>query len=70
MLALMPVPCIFTSLGVLGVCGLCLLIRAAILAFSSAHLLASFSLISFSICNCLAFSACSLQFILVVFQFL
>ena len=60
MSALMPVPGVFTSSGVLGVHDLCLSIRAAILAFSRAHLLASFSLISFSICNCLAFSAGSL----------
>ena len=44
------------------VCDLCLSIRAAILAFSSVCLLASFSFISFFICNHLAFSACSLLF--------
>ena len=62
MSALMPVPGIFTSSGVFGVQGLCLSIRADILAFSSARLLAYFSLRSFSICNCLAFSACSFLF--------
>ena len=75
--ALVPVPNLLTSSGLLSVCNLCLLIRAAILAFSSARLLASFSLISFSICNCLAFSACNLLFsflclssVQYVFQFL
>ena len=58
----MPVPDLVTLSGVLGVRNLCLSIRASILAFSNARLLASFSLISFSICNYLAFSACSLLF--------
>ena len=62
MSALLPVPDLLTSSGVIGVHALCLAIRAAIWAFSSSGLLASFCFVSFSICNCLAFSACSLLF--------
>ena len=60
--ALLPVPNLLTSSVVIGVCALCLAIRAAIWAFSSLSLLASFSFVSFSICNCPAFSAYSLLF--------
>ena len=59
-LAFLPVPGLFTSSGVFSVCSLCLLIRASIWAFSNASLLASFSFISFSVCNLLAFSSASL----------
>ena len=59
-LAFLPVPDVFTSSGVFGVCGLCFAIRASIWSFSNANLLASFSFISCSICNHLAFSSASL----------
>ena len=54
------VPDVFTLSGVFNGCGLCFLIRASIWAFSNANLLASFSFISFSMCNHLGFSNGSL----------
>ena len=60
-LAFLPVPNVSTLSDVFGVRDLYFAIRASIWAFSNANLLASFSFISFSICNHLAFSSTSLS---------